>query len=120
MLLSALFLVPLTIPCCLYVMCADKADTTLQYDANLGRISSYNDRVGMYLNHRYTEAISHVMGQKVRHFTQAPTHIYICMYIYNAHGGSDDDIERRLVWWQFEQWYALTQSSVWCLCRVCR
>lgn len=54
-------------------MCAGKAETDLSYDANLGRISSYNDRVGMYLNHRYTEAISHVLGQKVRH---SHTHIH--------------------------------------------
>lgn len=40
-------------------------DHTADFDPVLGRASVYNDRVGMYLNHRYTETIAHVVGKPV-------------------------------------------------------
>lgn len=37
----------------------------IKYDSFLGRAVSYNDRVGMYLNQRYTQLMGEVLGRKV-------------------------------------------------------
>lgn len=43
-----------------------KAVNGLPFDPNLGRISSYQDRVGMWLNHRMTQLIASFVGRPVR------------------------------------------------------
>lgn len=43
-----------------------KAAADLPFDANLGRISSYQDRVGMWLNHRMTQLVASFVGRPVR------------------------------------------------------
>ncbi len=38
----------------------------LPFDPNLGRISSYQDRVGQWLNHRMTQLVASFVGRPVR------------------------------------------------------
>lgn len=38
----------------------------LPFDRNLGRIFSYQDRLGMWLNHRMTQIIASFVGRPVR------------------------------------------------------
>ena len=47
----------------------------LSFDPTLGRATSYNDRVGQWLNHRYTHLLSTLVGHPVKH-----AYSFLCHY----------------------------------------